>query len=261
MIRASHANRVACAAEMGVPSSRVAVPSPVSIESRGKVTRNVPSIRPSFGCGVAGVGLDQLAERLPHLHRRRAALDPGPLLTRLAAPGVGGAVDVAGGSEREEQLLQHPPLGLGDGEPAVRDPVGVEGQASGAASGRPWLRRPRGVCGRSLRRPGVRSGSGRARRGGPGRRGRSRLRTRPAPPQPAPARSRRGRRGGPPTRSVMTRAWSAFTAPVARACGPGATVTRARSRGVPARPPRSCGCGWRWRPRPRSRCTRSRSRP
>ncbi len=54
MILASHANRVACAAEIGVPSSRVAVPSPVSIESRGKVTRNVPSIRPSLGAASRG---------------------------------------------------------------------------------------------------------------------------------------------------------------------------------------------------------------
>ncbi len=171
-----------------------------------------------LGCGVAGVGLDQLAERLAHLHRRRAALHPGPLLARLlTTSGVGGAVDVAGGSEGEEQLVQHPALGLGDGEPPVRYPVGVEGQREAPLLRGLALRRPRGVCGRSLRRPGVRSGSGRVRRGGPGRRGRSRLRTRPAPPQPAPAGRCRGRRGGPPTRSVMTRAWSAFTAPAARA--------------------------------------------
>nr|WP_214059689.1 hypothetical protein [Nocardioides aquaticus] len=93
--------------------------------SKVVVVMNVPSVRPSLGGVVAGVVLDQLAERLTQLLRRGPALDPFPLLPGLS---VGGAVDVAGGSEAVEELLQHLGLDLGDGEPTVRGAVAVEGQ-------------------------------------------------------------------------------------------------------------------------------------
>ncbi len=157
--------------------------------------------------------------------------------------------------------MQHPALGLGDGEPAVRDPVGVEGQAQPPLLGGLAFGGLEASCGRSLRRPGVRSGSGCVRRGGPGRRGRSRLRSRPAPPQPGRGARCRGRRGGPPTHRD-----DAGLVGVHRTGGEGAAdpVPPRLERGGEAYLPGdhvAGGCGWRWRPRPRSRCTRSRSRP
>ncbi len=80
MTRASQARRRAWAGEISVPSSRVAVPMAWVRKAWLVVTMKVPLDPAQLGGGGAGVGLDQLAERLPEPLRARPARDPGRLL-------------------------------------------------------------------------------------------------------------------------------------------------------------------------------------